>query len=333
MPDLSTRYLGLQLKNPIVVSPSPLCNDLDNIKRMEDAGAGAVVLHSLFEEQLAADSQILNENLVQGTEAFAEAQTYFPDISEYHMGAETYLEHVRRAKAAVDIPIIGSLNGVSDGGWIDYSKQIQDAGADALELNVYFVPTDPDMTGSHVRELVENLVRAVKKEVTIPVAVKIAHYFSAVAYVAKRLEEAGADGLVLFNRFYQPDFDLDNLEVTSDLDLSSPNELRLRLRWIAILYGRISSDLAITGGVHNHEGVIKAMMAGANVAMMTSALLKYGIGHLDTVRDNLVRWMDEHEYASIEMMRGSMSQKSVDNPAAFERAQYLKILTSYSPGW
>ena len=333
MPDLSTNYLGMTLQNPLVVSPSPLCDDLDNIRRMEDAGAGAVVLHSLFEEQLTAESQILNENLVQGTEMFAEALSYFPDMSEYRMGAENYVEHVRRAKEAVDIPIIGSINGISDGGWVEYSKQIEEAGADALELNVYFVPTDPEMTGVHVREMVENLVRAVKKEVSIPVAVKIAHYFSAIPYVAKRLEEAGAEALVLFNRFYQPDFDLDNLEVVSDLNLSSPNELRLRLRWVAILYGRIDADMAITGGVHSHEDVLKSMMAGAKAAMMTSALLKYGIGHLGTVRENLVRWMNEHEYASIEMMQGSMSQKSVDNPAAFERAQYLKILTSYSPGW
>lgn len=332
MADLSTKYLGMQLKNPLVVSPSPLCDDLDNIRRMEDAGAGAVVLHSLFEEQLTHESQALNENLMQGSESYAESVTYFPDLGDYKMGPDAYLEHLRKAKAAVSIPIIGSLNGVSTGGWIKYAKNIEDAGADALELNDYFIPTDPDMTGVHVREMGEQLVRDVKANVSIPVAVKIGPYFSALAYVAKRLVEEGADGLVLFNRFYQPDFDLENLEVVSNLELSDSGELRKRLRWVAILYGRIAADLAITGGVHTPEDVVKSMMAGAKVAMMTSALLKYGIGHMAKVLRGLEEWMERNEYDSIQMMQGSMSLKSVGNPAAFERASYMRILTSYTPG-
>jgi len=332
MADLSTKYLGMQLKNPLVVSPSPLCDDLDNIRRMEDAGAAAVVLHSLFEEQLTHESQALNENLMQGSESYAESLTYFPDLGDYKMGPDAYLEHLRKAKKAVSIPIIGSLNGVSTGGWIKYAKNIEDAGADALELNDYFIPTDPDMTGVHVREMSEQLVRDVKANVSIPVAVKIGPYFSALAYVAKRLVEVGADGLVLFNRFYQPDFDLENLEVVSNLELSDSGELRKRLRWVAILYGRIAADLAITGGVHTPEDVVKSMMAGAKVAMMTSALLKYGIGHMAKVLRGLEEWMERNEYDSIQMMQGSMSQKSVANPAAFERANYMRILTSYTPG-
>jgi len=332
MADLSTKYLGMQLKNPLVVSPCPLCDDLDNIRRMEDAGAAAVVLHSLFEEQLTHESQALNENLMQGSESYAESLTYFPDLGDYKMGPDAYLEHLRKAKKAVSIPIIGSLNGVSTGGWIKYAKNIEDAGADALELNDYFIPTDPDMTGVHVREMSEKLVRDVKANVSIPVAVKIGPYFSALAYAAKRLVEVGADGLVLFNRFYQPDFDLENLEVVSNLELSDSGELRKRLRWVAILYGRIAADLAITGGVHTPEDVVKSMMAGAKVAMMTSALLKYGIGHMAKVLRGLEEWMERNEYESVQMMQGSMSQKSVANPAAFERANYMRILTSYTPG-
>lgn len=333
MIDLSTKYLGLELKNPLVVSPSPLSEKTDNIRRMEDAGAGAIVLHSLFEEQLAQQSQELNCNLQQGEQSFAEALTYFPEKDDYKMGPEGYLEHIRAAKEAVGIPIIGSLNGVSTGGWVKYAKSIQEAGADALELNLYFIPTDPDMTGVHVREMYEELVRDVKSNVTIPVAVKIGPYFSALANVAKRLGEAGADGLVLFNRFYQPDFDLENLEVTPHIGLSTSSTLLLRLRWAAILYGRISADMAITGGVHTAEDVIKAMMAGAKAAMTTSALLKYGIPHLTTMRDGILRWMEDHEYESIEMMQGSMSQKSVAEPAAFERANYMRALTQYTAGY
>jgi dihydroorotate dehydrogenase (fumarate) len=331
MADLSTTYLGLKLKNPMVVSPSPLSEKTDNIRQMEDAGASAIVLHSLFEEQLTHESQALNANLMQGEESFAESLSYFPDLGDYKMGPEGYLEHVRQAKEAVDIPIIGSLNGISEGGWTQYARQIQDAGADAIELNMYFIPTDPDMTGVYVREMCENLVRAVKSSVSIPVAVKIGPFFSAMPYMARRLEVAGADGLVLFNRFYQPDFDLEKLDVVPNLILSDSRDLRLRLRWVAILYHQIKADLAITGGIHTPEDVVKAMMAGAKVAMTTSALLKKGIDHLRVVLNGLETWMEEHEYESIEMMQGSMSQKSVGDPAAFERANYMKILNSYVP--
>jgi dihydroorotate dehydrogenase (fumarate) len=330
--DLTTSYLGFTLKNPLVVSPSPQSEPLDNIKRMEDAGAAAVVLHSLFEEQISFLSNELNENLQQGALSFAEALTYFPDVGEYKMGPERYLEHIRAAKAAVGIPIIGSLNGVSSGGWLDFAKQIQSAGADALELNVYFIPTDPEMEGATVEDMYVDLVRDVKAGVSIPVAVKIAPYFSAMANMAKRLDEAGADALVMFNRFYQPDLDLDHLEVKPDLNLSHSWELRLRLRWVAILHGLVKADMAVTGGVHTAQDALKAMMAGANAVMLTSALLKHGIEHLSVVRDGMAGWMEEHEYESIRQMQGSLSQKNCPEPAAFERANYMKILTQYVPG-
>ena len=330
MIDLTTSYLGLTLKNPLVVSPSPLCEDLGAIRQMEDAGAAAVVLHSLFEEQLTLESRELDRFLTHGTESFAEALSYFPDMGEYKLGPDAYLEHIRKAKAAVKIPVIGSLNGISTGGWIRYAKKIEEAGADALELNVYYIPTDPDMTSAQVEQMYADLVRDLRASVKIPVAVKLGPYFSSMASVAKRLDQAGANALVLFNRFYQPDFDLEKLEVAPSLNLSRPEELRLRLCWVAILYGRVKPDLAITGGVHTAEDVIKSMMAGAKVAMMTSALLKNGVGHLTAVRDGIVRWMEEHEYASIRQMQGSMSQKSVAQPTAFVRANYMKVLHSYA---
>jgi dihydroorotate dehydrogenase (fumarate) len=328
--DLSTTYLGLTLRNPLVASPSPLCEDLDNIRRMEDAGAGAVVLHSLFEEQITLESHYLDRHLSQGAESFAESLTYFPDMTSYNLGPDGYLEHVRRAKAAVSIPVIGSLNGVSTGGWIKYARKIQEAGADALELNVYFIPTDPEMSGADVEQMYVELVRDVAASVTIPVAIKLGHAFSAMANLAHRLDQAGARALVLFNRFYQPDFDLEHLEVVPRLTLSSPYELLLRLHWVAILYGHIRADLAVTGGVHTAQDVLKAMMAGARVAMMTSALLKHDIELLRVVRANLTAWMEAHEYASVREMQGSMSHRSVAEPAAFERANYLRVLSSYS---
>jgi len=330
MTDLSTTYLGLTLKNPLVVSASPLSEDVANIRRMEDAGAAAVVLHSLFEEQISLESHELDRYLSYGTESFAESLTYFPEMRTYNLGPEGYLEHVRRAKAAVKIPVIGSLNGVSTGGWIKYARKIQEAGADALELNLYFIPTDPKMTGAQVEQMYVNLVRDVKASVGIPVAVKLNHFFSAMANMAQCLDEAGADALVLFNRFYQPDFDLENLEVVHSLTLSSSYEVLLRLHWVAILYGHIRADLAITGGIHTAQDVLKAMMAGARVAMMTSALLKHGIDHLARVRADVVAWMEEHEYTSIRQMQGSMSYRSVANPSAFERANYMKVLSSYA---
>jgi dihydroorotate dehydrogenase (fumarate) len=330
MTDLSTNYLGLTLKSPIVASASPLCEDLGTVRRMEDAGAAAVVMHSLFEEQLSLESNDLDRYLSNGTESFAEALTYFPDMTQYNLGPDGYLEHLRRVKKAVAIPVLGSLNGVSTGGWISYAKKIEEAGADGLELNVYYIPTNPEMTGVQVEQMYLDLVRDVRASVRIPVAVKLGPFFSAMAHMAYRLDQAKADALVLFNRFYQPDFDLEKLEVVPNLRLSTSDELRLRLRWAAILYGRVRCDLAITGGIHTAEDVVKAMMAGAKVAMTTSALLMHGVEHLTTLRSGLVSWMEEHEYESVRQMQGSMSQKSVPEPAAFERANYMKVLRSYA---
>ena len=331
MADLTTTYLGLKLKNPLVPSASPLMRKVDNIKRMQDAGAAAVVLHSLFEEEIRHASQQLDYYLFYGVDSFVEAAGYFPDLEKYNRGPDGYLEHLSKVKAAVSIPVIGSLNGVSAGSWVEYAKKIEDAGADALELNVYYLAVDPAQTGSDVEQMYLDVLREVKASLHIPVAVKLGYYFTAFANMAQRLAQAGADGLVLFNRFYQPDFDLENLDVLSNLDLSNPYEVRLRLRWIALLYGRVQADLAVTGGVHTAEDVLKAMMAGANVAMMTSALLERGPDHVRTVLANLERWMEEHEYESVQQMRGSMSQKSVAQPAAFERANYSRVLQSYEP--
>jgi dihydroorotate dehydrogenase (fumarate) len=329
MIDLSTTYLGLRLTNPLVASASPLCESLDSIRAMEDAGAAAVVLHSLFEEQIERESAHLDRYLSDGTESHAEAVGYLPDVHDYNLTPDGYLEHLRRAKAAVGIPVIASLNGVSTGGWINFAKQLQQAGADALELNIFYVPTDPDLTGGAVEQMYEDVVRGVVAGVTIPVAVKVGHAFSAMANMARRLDRTGVRGLVLFNRFYLPDFDLERLEVVPRLALSNPYELLLRLHWVAILYGHVRADLAVTGGVHGTEDVLKAMMAGARVAMMTSALLKYGIDHLTSVHEGLVEWMEAREYASISQMQGSMSYRSVLEPAAFERANYMKVLASY----
>jgi dihydroorotate dehydrogenase (fumarate) len=332
MIDLRTRYLGLTLASPLVASSSPLCESVQNIRAMEDAGAAAVVLHSLFEEQLDVESLHLDRYLSHGAESYAEALGYFPDLQGYNLGPDGYLEHIRRAKAAVGIPIIGSLNGVSRGGWTEFARQIEQAGADALELNVFYVPTDPAQTGAEVETMYVDLVREVRAAVTIPVAVKLGHSFTALASVAARLDGAGADGLVLFNRFYLPDFDLERLEVTPRLTLSSPHEVLVRLHWVAILYGHVKADLAVTGGVHGSAQVLKAMMAGARVAMLTSALLQHGIAYLAHVRADLVEWMEEHEYSSIAEMQGSMSYRSVAEPAAFERANYMKVLSSYALG-
>ena len=330
MIDLTTKYLGMTLKNPLVVSASPLSEDVGNIRRMEDAGASAVVLPSLFEEQIQVESNTLDHFLWQGTESFAESLTYIPDMAGYNLGPDGYLEHLRRAKQAVKVPIIGSLNGVSTGGWVGYAKKIEEAGADALELNIYFIPTDAEMSGGQVEQMYVDLVSQVKASIHIPVAVKIGPYFSSLPNTAKRLDQAGANALVLFNRFYQPDFDLENLEVVPNLILSTPHELLLRLNWVAVLYGKIKADMAITGGVHTGLDVLKSMMAGARVAMMTSALLRNGIGHLATVQTELLKWMEEHEYESIHQMQGSMSQRAVADPSAFQRANYVKVLSSYA---
>ena len=329
MVDLSIRYLGRRLSSPLVASSSPLTGQLDEIRRMEDAGAGAVVLPSLFEEQIELESHHLDHHLTHGAESHAEALSYFPDLGRYALGPEGYLEHVRRAKAAVSIPVIASLNGVSAGGWTRYARLIEEAGADALELNVYFMATDLDRSAAEIELTYLELARAVKSSVRIPVAVKLGHAFTAAAHFARRMDETGVDALVLFNRFYQPDFDLERLEVVPTLTLSQSSELLLRLHWVAVLYGRIQADLAVTGGVHTAADVLKSMMAGARVAMMTSALLQHGVEHLARVRAELVSWMEAHEYESIRQMQGSMSYRSAPDPAAFERANYLRVLGSY----
>jgi dihydroorotate dehydrogenase (fumarate) len=330
MIDLTTKYLGLKLSNPIVASASPLCGSLDDIRRLEDHGIAAVVLPSLFEEQLNLNSESVDSDLSRGSEAFPEALTYLPDLTTYNMGPDGYLDLICKAKACVQIPIIASLNGVTPRGWVRYARDMEQAGADAIELNIYSLVTEPGRTGAEVEQGYCDLVRMVKQSVRIPVAVKLSHFFSAPANLATRLDACGADALVLFNRFYQPELDIETLEVAPSLTLSHPTELLLRLHWVAIIFGHIKADLAITGGVHSGPDVLKSMMAGARVAMMTSALLQNGIEHLDIVRKDLLRWMEEHEYSSIQEMCGSMSQRNVPNPAAFERANYMRVLSSYS---
>lgn len=329
--DLTTTYMGMKLKNPLVVSASPLSESVDNIYKMEEAGASAVVMYSLFEEQITWQSHELDHYLSYGVESFTEAMSYFPDIGDYKVGPEAYLNLIQRAKMAVDIPIIGSLNGVSSGGWIEYAKKIEQAGANALELNIYYIPTDIGMTGSEVEQMYLDIVQDVKSSISIPVAVKLSPYFSATANMAYQLSQAGADALVLFNRFYQPDFDLEELEVVPHLVLSNSNEMRLPLRWIAILYGQVPVDFAITSGIHTHEDVLKALMAGAKATMLASSLLHNGIGYLGKVLEDLQVWMEDMEYESVKQMQGSMSHQSVAEPAIFERANYMKVLHSWRP--
>jgi dihydroorotate dehydrogenase (fumarate) len=329
MADLSTTYLGLSLKNPVVASASPISKKLDGIKKLEDAGASAVVMYSLFEEQITHDSLALDHYLSRGTETFAEALTYFPDLDRYNIGPEDYLNLIAKANKAVNVPIIGSLNGVSTGGWVDYAKKIEQAGADALELNVYYISTDPTLTGAELEENYIELVKNVRSQITIPLAVKLSPFFTALPNLASRLVGAGANGLVLFNRFLQPDLDIETLEVTPNLQLSTPSELRLPLRWTAILYGRVKADLALTSGVHSAQDVLKAMMAGAQVTMLASALLHNGIDHLGVIVKDIETWLQEFEYESIRQMQGSMSQQAVAEPAAFERANYMKALQSF----
>lgn len=329
--NLNTKYLGLTLKNPIVVSSSPLSHNVDSIRGLEDAGASAVVMYSLFEEQITFDSLYVDHYLQSGTNSFAESLSYFPEMGGYNVGPDEYMNLIRRAKAAVDIPIIGSLNGVSAGGWTNYAALIQEAGADALELNVYYLPTSVELTGKEVENIYLDLLRQVKASVSIPIAMKLSPFFSSTANMAKQLVEAGASGLVLFNRFYQPDLNLESLEVAPRLVLSNSDELRLPLRWVAILYGRILADLAITTGVHTSEDVLKGLMAGAKVTMMASELLQKGIHRIREVIDEIEVWMAEHEYESVTQMVGSMSQQHCAEPAAFERANYMKTLASYLP--
>ena len=329
--NLATNYLGLALKNPIVASSSPLSHSVDSIRRLEDAGAGAVVMYSLFEEQITFDSLYVDYYLRSGTNSYAESLSYFPEMEDYNVGPDEYMNLIRRAKEAVDIPIIGSLNGVSTGGWTNYAGLIEDAGADALELNVYYLPTDVELKGAEVENIYLDLLRQVKSSVSIPIAMKLSPFFSSTANMAKRLVEEGANGLVLFNRFYQPDLNLETLEVAPRLVLSESNELRLPLRWVAILYGRVITDFAITTGIHSAQDVLKGLMAGAKVTMMASELLRNGIGRIDEILQALTGWMAEHEYESVNQMIGSMSQQHCAEPAAFERANYMKILGSYQP--
>jgi dihydroorotate dehydrogenase (fumarate) len=330
MIDLSTGYMGLKLRTPLVASSSPLCKDVGNCLRLEDGGASAIVLHSLFEEQIQIESGELDRFLTETADSYGEAVSYFPEMTNYNFGPEPYVNHLRRVKESVDIPVIGSLNGVSTGGWIRYAQMMEQAGADGIELNVYYLPTDMEMSAQRVEEIYFDLVSHVKASVRIPVAVKLGPFFTAFAHMAKRLDEAGADALVLFNRFYQPDFDLETLEVVPNLVLSDSSELRLRLHWTALLYNRIRPDLAITGGVHTGEDALKSIMAGARVVMTTSALLRHGPQYLAKIEEDMIEWMEEHEYESVRQMRGSMSSQSVAEPAAFERANYMKVLSSYT---
>jgi dihydroorotate dehydrogenase (fumarate) len=331
MIDLSTTYLGLRLAHPLVASASPLSYTLDGIRSLEDGGAAAIVMHSLFEEQIEEQAELLDHYLSYGAESFAEALGYFPEPKDYNLGPEEYLELIAAAKRAVDVPVIASLNGASPGGWTRYAKLMEDAGADALELNIYLLPTDLDVGSADIEQRMLDVLRDVRELVSIPLAVKLSPYLSAPANVAVRFGRAGADALVLFNRFYQPDLDLEELEVVPRVALSDSDDLRLPLRWIAILYGRLEAELALTGGVHSHIDALKGLMAGAQVAMATSALLKRGAGHMGVMRDAMRAWLDEREYASIEQLRGSMSQRHVANRDAFERANYMRTLQSWRP--
>ncbi len=328
MPNLTTSYLGLHLKNPLVASASPLSKKVENVRRLEDAGAAAVVMYSLFEEQITHESLELDHYLHLGTHSYAESMSYFPDMETYNVGPGPYLEHLHLLKETVNIPVIGSLNGVSTGGWVEYARRIEEAGVDALELNIYYMPADPDLTSAELENTYVQLVGDVCEQVGIPVAVKLSPFFTALPHTAQRFIEAGASGLVLFNRFYQPDFDLETLEVVPSLELSTSHELRLPLRWIAMLYGQVKADFALTTGVHSATDAVKAVMAGASVAMMASELLAKGVERMAEILDDLDHWLEEHEYDSVSQMKGSMSQRGVAEPAAFERANYMKALNS-----
>jgi len=329
MVDLKTTYLGLELKNPLVASASPLSKEVESAKALEEAGIAAIVMYSLFEEQIIRESLKLQEDIERTLFVSPESLDFFPDFGQYSIGPDRYIEHLQKIKEAVNVPVIGSLNGVSTGGWIEYAQKIEQAGADALELNLYYLPTDLHLTSAQLETAYITLVQDIRSKVRIPIAVKLSPSYTALPNFASRLADAGANGLVLFNRFYQPDFDLDALEVVPNLYLSTSEELRMPLRWIALLYGRVDVDFALTSGVHKHTDVLKAMMAGARVAMMASALLKKGPKRVTKILGKLENWMEENEYESIQQMQGSMSQKAVADPAAFERANYMKVLSSY----
>ena len=332
MMDLSTTYLGLNLRSPLVVgAAAPLTEDIDNIKRMEDAGAAAVVLHSLFEEQLLEERYAVYHDLSLGAKSSIEATAYATEQKIFHVGSEAYLDHICSAKEMVDIPIIASLNSSTVGSWVNYARKVEQAGADALELNIYYVPTDSDMTGALVEQTYVDIVRTMTSSVKIPVAVKLSPFFSNMANMAKRLSDAGAKGLVLFNRFYQPDIDLETLEVTPNLFLSTSREIRLPMRWIAILYRTIPVDFASTSGIHTAHDVIKMMLVGAKVTMLVSVLLSEGIEQLQDIEKDLVEWLEVKNYDSIAQLQGRMSQLNCRDPSVFERVQYLQAVQTYQP--
>lgn len=326
---LTTKYLGKTLRSPIVVAASPLAKDVANIKKMEDSGAGAVVLHSLFEEQIRAEAAELGDRLDAADTHFAEISSFFPKIHEYRLGPDEYLKHVEAAKRAVDIPIIASLNGSTHGGWTDYAQQIEKAGADAVELNIYGVPTELEVTGAELEEQHLGIAESVRRAVKIPVAVKLSPYYSNLANFSRRLGKTGINGLVLFNRFMQPDVDVAKRTIQPRVTWSTPEDQRLPLRWVAILKGRVDLNLAATGGIHEAEDVIKGLMVGADVTMMCSSLMTKGIGHLRTVTDGVTRWLDENGFGSVDELRGSLSQQRVSDPSAFERAQFVKAVGTY----
>lgn len=326
--NITTNYLGLDLKNPIVPSSGPISEDVSKIKALEDAGAAAVVLYSLFEEQIESDSLELHYRTTYHDESYAEALNYFPEPFDYRLGPEEYLEHIRKSKESVDIPIIASLNGKSLGGWIDYAQKIEQAGADALELNIYLLATNPSKPSPWIEKTYIDIVKEVKSNISIPIAVKMHPFFSSVAWMATELDKAGANGLSLFNRFYQPDIDLETLEVVPNVILSSPASMRLPLRWIGILYGKVKADLAATSGIYSEKDVLKMVMAGAKVTHMMSCILKFGPDHITEVLTKLKFWMETNEYESLDQMRGSMSYMNVEDPSQFERANYMKVLHS-----
>jgi dihydroorotate dehydrogenase (fumarate) len=328
--DLTTRYMGLPLKNPLVASASPMSESLDAIRRLEDSGAAAIVMFSLFEEQIRHESAALEYFFNLGRDSFAEAGSYFPAIEDYDVGPRQYLKLLRSASEAVDIPIIASLNGVSEHGWVTFAKEMEDAGASGIELNVYYIPAETFQSGADVERQYVNVLSAVKSSVSIPVAIKVGPYFSSFADMAAQLDDAGADALVLFNRFYQPDFDIETRTVVPSLSLSRPDEIRLPLLWIALLYGRVSASLAATTGVHGPVEAIKYLMAGADVVMSTSAVLQEGPAFFARLLSEMTEWMEKKGYHSVEQMRGSMSQQSVMDSSAFVRGNYIKVLESYT---
>jgi dihydroorotate dehydrogenase (fumarate) len=326
MLDLSTRYLGLNLRTPLVASASPLSQEISSIRQLEDAGASAVVLYSLFEEQLRQESLELDFYLSESSDSHAESQSYFPEPTEYVLGPDEYLEHIRKAKAAVNIPVIASLNGTSVGGWIQYATQIEEAGADAVECNIYWIVTDPNMASAEVEQHYLDIVQAVKAAVHIPVSIKVSPFFTNFASMAKRIDAAGADGLTLFNRFYQPDIDLEALEMKPHVLLSTPQAMRLPLTWVGILHGKVKASLAATSGIHSAEDVIKLVLVGADATMLCSTLLRNGINHMRAIEQGVRQWMESHEYESVQQMKGSMSQARSADPSAFERAQYMRAV-------